>query len=146
MSAAYPDLVAASSEFCGVPAGCFRTDTVRGWNSQCAGGNLHHSPAEWAAIVHNMYPGYSGAYPRMQIFHGDADKTINIASYNESIKEWSGVHGYSGNAIGAGQNNVPGPRLTKYIYGDRLQGIWGHGIGHCVPTNETEALSWFGIH
>jgi acetylxylan esterase len=141
MSAVYPDMFAAASEFSGEPAGCFYTGTVRGWNSQCAGGQLHKTPAQWAEQVHAMYPGYSGNYPRMQVFHGDVDKTLNIASFNESIKEWSGIFGYSGNPTQT-QNNSPGARLTKYI---RLQGIWGHGFGHVVPTNETEALKWFGI-
>jgi acetylxylan esterase len=144
MSAVYPDLFAAASEFSGEPAGCFYTGTVRGWNSQCAGGQLHKTPAQWADQVHAMYPGYTGQYPRMQVFHGDVDTTLNIASFNESIKEWSGIFGYSGNPTQT-QNNNPNAKLTKYIYGDRLQGIWGHGFGHVVPTNETEALKWFGI-
>jgi hypothetical protein len=80
----------------------------------------------------------------MQIYHGDVDNILNINSYNESIKEWSGVFGYPSTPSNA-LNNNPGSRLTKYIYGDRLQGIWGHGFGHVVPTNETEALQWFGI-
>lgn len=144
MAAVYPDIFAAAAEFSGEPAGCFYTGTVRGWNSQCAGGTLHKTSAEWAAQVHAMYPSYKGQYPRMQVYHGDVDKTLNIASFNESIKEWSGIFGYSGNPTQT-QNSSPGPNLTKYIYGDRLQGIWGHGIGHVVPTNETEALKWFGI-
>jgi acetylxylan esterase len=144
MSAIYPDLFTAASEFSGEPAGCFFTGTVRGWNSQCAGGTLHKTQAQWAEQVRAMYPGYTGQYPRMQVYHGDVDKTLNIASFNESIKEWSGIFGYSGNPTQT-QNNIPGVKLTKYIYGDRLQGIWGHGFGHVVPTNETEALKWFGI-
>lgn len=144
MSAVYPDMFAAASEFSGEPAGCFYTGTVRGWNSQCAGGQLHKTSAEWAKQVHDMYPGYSGQYPRMQVYHGDVDATLNIASFNESIKEWSGIFGYNGNPTSS-QNNNPGNKLTRYIYGDRLQGIWGHGFGHVVPTNETEALKWFGI-
>lgn len=144
MSAVYPDLFAAAAEFSGEPAGCFYTGTVRGWNSQCAGGQLHKSAADWAKQVHAMYPSYSGQYPKMQVYHGDVDTTLNIASFNESIKEWSGIFGYSGNAVQTINNN-PGNKLTKYVYGDRLQGIWGHGFGHVVPTNETEALKWFGI-
>lgn len=144
MAATYPDIFAAASEFSGEPAGCFYTGSVRGWNGQCAGGQVHHTPAEWASTVRAMYPSYTGQYPKMQIFHGDVDQTLNINSYNESIKEWSGVFGYSGNPTKT-LGNTPGPRLTKYIYGDRLQGIWGHGIGHVVPTNETEALTWFGL-
>ncbi|KAK4035107.1 Alpha/Beta hydrolase protein [Parachaetomium inaequale] len=144
MAAVYPDLFAAASEFSGEPAGCFYTGTVRGWNGQCAGGQVHHTAAEWASQVHAMYPGYTGQYPKMQVFHGDVDTTLNINSFNESVKEWSGVFGYSGTPVKTLDNN-PGQRLTKYVYGDRLQGIWGHGFGHVVPTNETEALSWFGL-
>jgi acetylxylan esterase len=144
MAAVYPDLIAAASEFSGEPAGCFATGTVRGWNSQCATGQVHKTASQWANIVHAMYPSYKGQYPKMQVFHGDVDQTLNINSFNESIKEWSGIFGYSGNPIQT-INNDPASRLTKYIYGDRLQGIWGHGFGHVVPTNETEALTWFGI-
>ncbi|PVI03040.1 carbohydrate esterase family 1 protein [Periconia macrospinosa] len=144
MAAVYPDLFAAASEFSGEPAGCFYTGTVRGWNSQCAGGKLSKTSAQWAADVRAMYPGYSGQYPRMQVYHGDVDTTLNIASFNESIKEWSGIFGYNGVATQTKPND-PGAKLTRYVFGDRLQGIWGHGIGHVVPTNETEALKWFGI-
>ncbi|KAL5113927.1 hypothetical protein ACEQ8H_008210 [Pleosporales sp. CAS-2024a] len=144
MSAVYPDIFAAASEFSGEPAGCFYTGTVRGWNGDCAGGKVNKTPAQWAQQVHAMYPSYTGQYPKIQVYHGDVDQTLNIASFNESIKEWSGIFGYSGNPTQA-LNSNPGPKLTKYIYGDRLQGIWGHGIGHVVPTNETEALKWFGI-
>ncbi|EGP83276.1 putative acetyl xylan Esterase/Acetylesterase [Zymoseptoria tritici IPO323] len=144
MAAVYPDLFAAGSAFSGVPAGCFSTGSVRGWNSQCAGGKINKTPAQWAAQVHAMYSGFNGQYPRMQIYHGDADTTLNIANLDEAVKEWSGVHGYSGKATRSTSND-PGPNLTKSIYGDRLQGILGHGIGHVVPTNEKEALKWFGI-
>jgi acetylxylan esterase len=125
MAAVYPNVFAAGSEFSGEPAGCFATGTVRGWNSQCAGGQVHKTSAEWAALVHQMYPSYTGQYPKMQIFHGDVDATLNIATgFNESIKEWSGLFGYSGVPTQT-LPNTPGPKLTKYIYGDRLQGIWG---------------------
>ncbi|KAL2147718.1 hypothetical protein VTI28DRAFT_7070 [Corynascus sepedonium] len=144
MAAVYPDLFAAASEFSGEPAGCFYTGTVRGWNSDCAGGQVQRTAEEWAATVRDMYPGYDGEYPRMQVFHGDVDTILHINSFNESVKEWSGIFGYDGTPLETLENN-PGASLTKYIYGDRLQGIWGHGIGHVVPTNETEALTWFGI-
>ncbi len=42
-------------------------------------------------MVTNMYPGYSGARPKMQIYHGSADTTLAPANYNETIKEWCGV-------------------------------------------------------
>ncbi|RYP75518.1 hypothetical protein DL771_002403 [Monosporascus sp. 5C6A] len=121
MAAVYPDMFEAASEFSGEPAGCFSTNSVRGWNGQCAGGQIHHTPAEWASIVHAMYPTYKGQYPRMQIYHGDVDTTLNINSYNESITEWSGIFGYSGTPTKT-LNSNPGPK-----------------------TNQTEALTRFGI-
>ncbi|KAL2117288.1 hypothetical protein VTJ04DRAFT_9456 [Mycothermus thermophilus] len=38
LSAVYPDLYKAAAAYAGVPAGCFYTGTVAGWNSTCANG------------------------------------------------------------------------------------------------------------
>ena len=38
-------------------------------------------------------PGYTGHRPRVQLFHGDADTTINYTNFTEAIKEWTNVLG-----------------------------------------------------
>ena len=76
MAATYPELFKAGSAYAGVPAGCFYTGTVAGWNSSCANGQSIASQAVWAQTALNMYPGYSGPRPKMQIYHGSADATI----------------------------------------------------------------------
>lgn len=76
LAATYPDLFKAASAYAGVPAGCFYTGTVAGWNSSCANGQSIASQEAWAQTALDMYPGYTGPRPRMLIYHGSADTTI----------------------------------------------------------------------
>lgn len=76
LAATYPDLFKAASVYAGVPAGCFYTGTVDGWNSTCANGQSIASESVWAQTALNMYPGYTGPRPKMLIHHGAADTTI----------------------------------------------------------------------
>jgi len=91
-----------------------------------------------------MYPGYSGPRPRMQIYHGSADTTLYPQNYNETIKQWTGVFGYS-LAPQQTQPNTPLPRYTTFTYGPNVQGIYAVGVGHTVPIQGTQDLKWFGI-
>ena len=45
------------------------------WNSTCAQGKVQATAQYWANTVKNMYPGYTGARPRFQVYHGSADAT-----------------------------------------------------------------------
>jgi acetylxylan esterase len=72
----YPDLYKAAAAYAGVPAGCFYTGTVAGWNSTCANGQSITTQEHWARTALDMYPGYTGPRPRMLIYHGSADTTI----------------------------------------------------------------------
>src|SRR6185312_2869242 len=38
-------------------------------------------------------PAYTGHRPRVQLFHGDADPTINFKNFGEAIKQWTNVLG-----------------------------------------------------
>ncbi|KAL0767917.1 hypothetical protein CaCOL14_008892 [Colletotrichum acutatum] len=144
MAATYPELFAAGIAYSGVPAGCFYTGTVNGWNSTCSQGQSIASQQAWAQTALNMYPGYSGSRPRMQIYHGSADTTLYPQNWNETIKQWTGVFGYSLTP----QQTLPGTpsgQYTKYVYGPNLEGIYGTGVGHSVPVMGAEDLKWFGI-
>ncbi len=94
--ALYPDVFRAGSAFAGVPAGCWAVSNPDGgWSGPCAGGDVTHTPEEWGALVEGMFPGYAGPRPRVQLFHGDADSTIDYANHTEAIKEWTQVLGLS---------------------------------------------------
>lgn len=132
----------AGTVYSGVPAGCFYTGTVNGWNSTCSQGRSIHTQAEWANTVFNMYPSYSGPRPRMKIFHGSADTTLYPQNYQETIKQWTGVFGYSMSNPTA-QSGVPGSQYTTYTYGPKVVGVYGQGVGHGVPVMGDEDMKFF---
>jgi len=146
MCAAYPDLFQAASVYSGVSAGCFvsAANQVDAWNATCAQGHTVDTQQQWANVVKAMYPGYNGARPRMQIYHGSADTTLYPQNYNETIKQWTGVFGYN---LKPQQvlPNTPQPRYTKEIFGPNVQGIYAQGVGHTVPVQGNEDLKWFGL-
>ncbi|KAK1757801.1 putative cellulose binding protein, partial [Echria macrotheca] len=145
MAATYPDLFKAASAYAGVPAGCFYTGTTNGWNSTCAQGQQVHSQDVWANTALRMYPGYTGARPKMLIIHGSADTTIYSQNFNETLKQWAGVFGYTYGSPQQTLPNNPAAPYTKYVYGPNLVGVYGSGVTHNVPVNGQQDLEWFGI-
>jgi acetylxylan esterase len=73
-----------------VPAGCFVSSSsqVDAWNSTCANGQSITTPQRWAQVVKDMYPGYNGSRPKMQVYHGSADTTLRPQNYQETMKQW----------------------------------------------------------
>jgi acetylxylan esterase len=88
LAATYPEQIQALSLYSGVPAGCFLSSSggVDQWNSSCASGQVSATAEAWGNVARNMYPGYNGTRPRMQIWHGSADSTLNPQNYKEEIK------------------------------------------------------------
>jgi acetylxylan esterase len=96
ISATYPDRFRGGVSFAGVPAGCWAVNNPdTQWSAQCAGGEVTHTGQDWGDIARNMYPGYSGRRPRLQLWHGDADATLSPVNQTESIKQWTNVFGLS---------------------------------------------------
>jgi poly(hydroxyalkanoate) depolymerase family esterase len=92
--AVYPDMFKAGAEFSGVPAGCWSVSDPSGqWSSPCAGGTVSYTAQQWGDMVRAMDSGYSGYRPRIQLWHGTADATINYNNQTEAIKEWTDVLG-----------------------------------------------------
>ena len=95
--ATYPDVFAAGSVYSGVPAGCFAvsgataTQDPPGWANACANGQLSKTGPEWGNIVRGAYPGFNGTRPRIQIFHGTADNTLNYKNCKQLASgSWGG--------------------------------------------------------
>jgi poly(hydroxyalkanoate) depolymerase family esterase len=149
LAAEYPDVFAAGSAFSGVPAGCFATSDGSLWNSQCAGGNVIKSAQDWANTAHAMYPGYTGSYPRMQLWHGSTDTTLAYPNYGEEIKQWTTLRGLGQTPA---FTDHPQSSWTRTRYGDTgtqatVEGISISGTGHTLPQNGmlAYAISFLGL-
>src|SRR5207248_531414 len=77
--AVYPDVFAAGSINAGVPYGC--TNFALG--TTCLSPGVTQSATTWGNLVRGAYPGYAGPYPKVSIWHGDADATIAFSNMAE---------------------------------------------------------------
>jgi poly(hydroxyalkanoate) depolymerase family esterase len=138
LAAEYPDVFKAASAFMGVPATCFATgsSTVT-WSTACANGTITMTAAQWGAAARNMFPGYGGSYPRMQLWHGTADGTLNYHNFGEEIKQWTNLNGVSQTPV---MTDSPVSGWTRTRYGNNssqppVEGISVAGAGHQLPES-----------
>lgn len=134
------------------------------WNEDCAAGNVRYTPAEWASIVTKASsPAFplrrpNGWRPKMQVFHGTADTTLDYANLGEEIKQWTGVLGLLGGSDDEYESyhslEVPKPtgvvldtplaNWTKMTYG-RGGGGQGNGDGDGDGDSWFEAYSAWNV-
>jgi len=150
----YPDVFAAGSAYAGVPATCFSTSAPApgstgqaGWNSQCSGGTLTRTAQQWGDLARAAHPGYSGARPRVQLWHGTADTTLSYTNFGEAIKQWTNVLGVSQTPVSTEQ--LAGSRTrTRYgSTGDQalVEANSEQGVSHGIAIDEAATLRFFGI-
>ncbi|KAF5339806.1 hypothetical protein D9611_009096 [Ephemerocybe angulata] len=147
LSGTYPDLIKAGAVFAGVAMGCLKGNQPSFPADPCAGGQISHTPQQWGDIVRKGYPGYTGAYPRIQIWHGTADPAVNITNQNEQVKQWTNVHGISQTATST-TAGTPKSNWSKSVYGTgQVESYTGQGSGHGIPEAGTEvaAIDFFGL-
>lgn len=149
LAAQYPDVFTAGSAFSGVPAGCFATTNGSLWNSQCSSGNVIRTAREWGDLARSMHPGYTGPYPRMQLWHGTTDTTLAYPNFGEGIKQWTDLHGVGQTPA---STDHPQPSWTRTRYGATgvratVEGISVSGTGHTLPQPGmlAYAISFLGL-
>ncbi|WP_327048573.1 PHB depolymerase family esterase [Microbispora sp. NBC_01189] len=149
LAAQYPDVFSAASAFSGVPAGCFATTDGSLWNNQCSGGQISKTAQQWGDQARAMYPGYTGRYPRMQLWHGTTDTTLHYNNFGEEIKQWTNLNGLSQTPA---FTDHPQSSWTRTRYGNTstqatVEGISISGVGHQLPMNGqlAYAISFLGL-
>jgi len=89
MLACYPEVFAAGAIVAGLPYGAAA-------NVQQAFESMYKSPArsarEWGDLVRSA-SAHSGPWPRVSVWHGNADKTVIPSNAGEILKQWTAVHG-----------------------------------------------------
>lgn len=145
----YPDVFKAGAAFMGVPFGCFATTGGSTWNSECANGQLIRTPQQWGDLARSAFPGYTGARPRMQIWHGTNDATLRFPNFGEQIKQWTNVLGVSQTPA---MTDSPQSGWTRTRYGGTgtmapVEAISLQGVGHDLPMSgmAARAIAFFGL-
>jgi poly(hydroxyalkanoate) depolymerase family esterase len=87
--AAYPDVFAGGSVLAGVPAGAWMGGNTCG---SCNQNPPSKSAAQWGDVVRNAFD-YSGERPRVQLWHGTNDNTLNYPNLAAEVAQWTNVHG-----------------------------------------------------
>jgi poly(hydroxyalkanoate) depolymerase family esterase len=148
MLADYPDVFKAGAAFMGVPYHCFYTGTVRGWNGPCAGGQVSMTAQQWGDLVRNdADPGYTGPRPRMQLWHGTADTTLNYNNLGEEIKQWTNVTGVS-QTPSSSDTPITNWNRTRYNNSSGTTQVEAYsivGAGHQLPIQGTQ-MAAYAIH
>jgi poly(hydroxyalkanoate) depolymerase family esterase len=89
MLAAYPDVFAAGAIIAGLPYGAAK-NVAEAYESMFQG--TSRPAAEWGDLVRRASR-HKGPWPRVSVWHGDADATVKPMNADEIIKQWSNVHG-----------------------------------------------------
>jgi poly(hydroxyalkanoate) depolymerase family esterase len=132
MLAAYPEVFAAGAIVAGLPYGVAEN------LSQALGamfGRGARSSADLGRLVRSAAPA-GGRIPRVSIWHGDADHTVQPYNAVEIAKQWAAVHGLPAE-----------PSESKALKG-RTRAVWRsadgevliesnlvHGFGHGTPLS-----------
>lgn len=87
--AAYPDVFQAGAIMAGIPVGC--ASSING-SSQCQQG-LDQTPAQWAALARAAAPSGTSSWPRVAVWNGDQDYTVNQKNLVELMEQWTEVQG-----------------------------------------------------
>lgn len=147
--ATYPELFAAGAAYAGVPYACYAGDGYDVWNADCAEGRVDKSGREWAALVHDANPEYTGPRPKFQTFHGDKDDIVNVTNYYNQIKMWTSVLQISEEPL-AVIEDTPVKGWTKSTYGAEgemvlLESFLAAGVDHYIPDQVDEVIRFFEL-
>lgn len=127
MLATYPELFAGGAIVAGLPFGV--AANVRDALEAMRMPPLK-TPRQWGDLVRAATP-HQGAWPRVSIWHGDRDTTVNILNAQALAAQWGDVHGLS--ITGARQDLRDGALCVHW--GDVLEVVTVPGLGHGVPID-----------
>jgi poly(hydroxyalkanoate) depolymerase family esterase len=130
MLATYPEVFAAGAILAGLPHGAAQS-MPEAFEAMATG--RPRPAAERAAAVRDASP-HRGPWPRVAVWHGDADITVRPANATEILKQWRALHGLegapeTGTALGRAHRVElwRGPDGTPLVEHHAIAGM-GHGV------------------
>ena len=91
----YPDVFKAGAAFMGVPFACFATTDGSSGTARAPTGRSPRPRSSGATSSAAPTPATPVRGPRMQLWHGTADTTLQYPNFGEEIKQWTNVLGVS---------------------------------------------------
>ena len=116
MLATHPELFAGGAVVAGVPYHCAE-GLQEGFEVIFQGRSL--PAAEWGDRVRTA-SSHEGPWPRMQVWHGDADSTVKPLNAEELVKQWCNVHA------------LPGEPAYDEQVGPHRRRVWRDAEGHDI--------------
>jgi poly(hydroxyalkanoate) depolymerase family esterase len=89
MLATYPEVFAGGAVLAGVP---YRTARGLQEGLESIFQGRSRSAREWGELVRAASP-HQGCWPKLSVWHGDADTTVKPVNAEEIIKQWTDLHG-----------------------------------------------------
>jgi len=130
MLATYPELFAGGAIIAGLAFGA--AQNVRDALESMRSAPLR-TPAEWGGLV-RAASGHQGPWPKISIWHGALDTTVNINNAQASVAQWADLHGLSLPA--ARQEFVDG--ALRLYWDDRLEVYTLATLGHGTPIDSRD--------
>lgn len=132
MLATYPDVFAGGAIVAGLPYRCATSQTNA---FSCMNPGTDLTPAQWGDKV-RAASSWSGPWPLVSIWHGDADFVVRPANQTELLQQWTNVHGVDQTAdvtdTVAGQPH----RVYRDASGNaRVETYTITGMGHGTPVD-----------
>ncbi|MFI5911623.1 PHB depolymerase family esterase [Dactylosporangium sp. NPDC051541] len=138
MLATYPDVFAGGAIMSGLPYRCATSMTAA---YSCMNPGVDKTPAAWGDLVRSAYSGYSGARPRVAVWHGTADTTVAPANATELRDQWTNVLGVSQTPTSTAA--LPGGASLSN-YGDKVKVYLISGMTHATPVDPGSATEQCG--
>jgi len=134
-----------------VPFGCFAG--INTWSDSCATGKISHTGKEWGDMVRAAFPGYTGPRPKVQLWHGANDVTLNYKNFDEDIKQWIDVLGLNATPVTSQLTlKIQGATYTysRSCYTNSsnvlmLDAIKALNQDHNCKISEDSVISFFGL-
>jgi hypothetical protein len=116
MLATYPDVFSKGAIMAGLPYKA-ATSSLNAYSAM--NGSVTKTPAQWGALVRAQNPGIS-VFPKVAIFHGTSDFTVNIANATELIKQWTYLNHADQTADSVNNAFQGNTNVQQNIYNDSL--------------------------
>jgi poly(hydroxyalkanoate) depolymerase family esterase len=121
MLATYPEVFAAGAVIAGLPFGV-ATNVREALNGMFQ--TPAHPAGELGDLVRNASQ-HKGPWPKLSVWHGSADRTVNPANANEIVKQWLDVH------------HLPSAPMSEGTVDGYPRQIWWNADGETIVESYT---------